>query len=129
MALSKSDNPESKAKTASDKETDEAVEEVLDAGAGVPAGYEEAAEALPEKDEVQKAHKEAALAETGQEEAQAKAKIVEASPDSPETPSGAALLETAGIEDNVERGNEYARVKSMHRWGYVVPALNSDKGK
>ncbi len=123
MPLSKSDNP----KTASKADTEEAVEEVLDEGAGAPAGYQEAAEALPEKDDVQKAHKEALLAETGQEEAQAKAKIVEASPDAPDTPSGYALQKTADIADNTERGEAYAREKSAARWGYVHPSLEKDK--
>lgn len=117
MPLSKSDNPNSK--------SDAAVEKVLDAGAGVPESYVEAAEALPEHDDVQKATKAAMLAETGQEEAQEKAKVVEASPNASDTPSGYALQETAGIADNVERGNEYARIKSAKRWGYV-PASASD---
>jgi hypothetical protein len=126
MPLSKADAPTASKKTASDEQTEEAVEDVLDAGAGAPAGYEEAAEALPEKDEVQKAHKDALLAETGQEEAQAKARIVDASPDAADTPSGAALKEVADIEDNTERGEKYAQVKSAVRWGYVHPSLKSD---
>lgn len=120
MALKKKDAP-------SATNTDEAVEDVLDAGAGVPAGYEEAAEALPEKDEVQKEVKAAMLAETSQEEAQHKAAVVDASPNAADTPSGHALKETAGIADPVERGNEYARVKSGVRWGYVHPSLEKDK--
>ncbi len=118
MPLSKSDNP------SSDK-ANAATNEVLDAGAGVPDAYIEAAEALPEKDDVQKAYKAAMLAETGQEEAQEKLKAVEASPNASDTPSGFALQETAGIADNVERGNEYARIKSAKRWGYV-PASATD---
>lgn len=124
MPLSKSDNP--KTGTASDAQTDAALEDVIDAGAGAPVGYEEAAEALPEKDEVQKAHKEALLADTAGEEAQAKVKIVDASPDAPDTPSGAALKATAGIEDDVERGEKYAQVKSAKRWGYVHPSLKTE---
>ncbi len=121
MPLSKSDNPD-KAKG------EEATQEVLDAGAGVPDAYVEAAEDLPEKDEVQKEVKAAMLAETGQEEAQHKANVVDASPNAADTPSGFALKETAGIKDNVERGNEYARIKSAKRWGYV-PASESDLKK
>lgn len=120
MPLSKSDNP-SKAKT------DEAVDDLLDEGAGVPDAYIEAAEALPEKDEVQKEVKAAMLADTGQEEAEHKAAVVDASPNAADTPSGAALLATAGIADNIERGEEYARVKSAKRWGYVHPSLEKDK--
>lgn len=121
MPLKKSDAPG----TASDAQTDAALEDAIDAGAGAPAGYEEAAEALPEKDDVQKATKEAMLADTGQEEAEAKAKVVDASPNAAETPSGVALKETAGISDNVERGNEYARIKSAARWGYIHPSLEA----
>lgn len=122
MPLTKKDAPDA------DK-ADEAVKDVLDEGAGAPAGYEEAAEALPEKDEVQKEIKASLLADTSQEEAQHKAAVVDASPNAAETPSGHALKETAGIADPVERGNEYARVKSSVRWGYVVPALLADKDK
>jgi hypothetical protein len=118
MPLSKSDNPSSSKAAAQD---------TLDEGAGVPGSYEEAAEALPEKDEVQKEVKAAMLAETGQEEAKHKAAVVDASPNAADTPSGAALRATAGISDNVERGEEYARVKSSVRWGYVHPALEKDK--
>jgi len=121
MPLSKSDNPKA------DK-ADAAVQDVLDAGAGVPESYVEAAEALPEHDDVEKAVKAAMLAETGQEEAQEKAKVVDASPNSIDTPSGYALKETAGISDNIERGEEYARIKSAKRWGYV-PASAADLKK
>jgi len=125
MALTKKDAPST---TATDKQTDAAIDDVLDEGAGVPAAYEEAAEALPEKDEVQKEVKAAMLAETGQEEAEHKAAVVDASPNAADTPSGFALKETAGISDNVERGEEYARIKSAKRWGYV-PASSADLKK
>lgn len=118
MPVSKKDNPSA---------AEKAIEDAIDESAGAPPAYEEAAEALPEKDEVQVAHKEALLAETGQEEAQAKAKIVDASPDASDTPSGAALKAVAGIEDNTERGEKYAQVKSAKRWGYVHPSLESEK--
>lgn len=116
MPLGKNDNP-SKAKA------DDAVQEALDAGAGVPDSHEPAAEALPEGDEVEKATKEAMLADSGKEEAQAKVKAVDASPDAADTPSGHALKEVAGIEDNVERGEAYARAKAQKRWGYVPSDL------
>lgn len=106
-----------------------AIQEVLDDGAGAPPGMEKAAKALPEKDDVQKGVKEAMLADTGQEEAQAKADVVAASPDAPDTPSGGALEATKGISDNVERGEEYAREKSARRWGYVTPDLQKDEEK
>jgi hypothetical protein len=84
-----------------------------------------AAEALPEKDDVQKAHKRALLAEDAQTEAKAHADIVKLSPDADETPSGIALLKTAGIADDVKRGEEYTRIKSAVRFGYV-PADAAD---
>lgn len=125
MPLGKDDAP-SKDKTASKAETDDAIEATIDAGAGAPAPEREAAEALPEKDDVQKAHKEAQLAEDAQTEAKAKAKLVDLSPDAGDTPSGAALKATAGISDDVKRGEKYAEVKSAKRWGYVHPSLKTD---
>ena len=122
MPLGKKDNP-AKITGPDDAATEEAVQDVLDEGAGAPVGYEEAAEALPEKDEVQEATKDGMLADTGQEEAEAKLRAVEASPDALDTPSGHALKETAHIADNVERGEAYARAKSQKRWGYVTPDL------
>jgi hypothetical protein len=113
VPLSKKDNPDA----------DKALQQVTDAGAGVPDSMEAAAEDLPEQDEVQEATKDGMLAESAQDEAEAKVKAVDASPNAAETPSGAALKETAGIADNKERGEEYARVKSAHRWGYVHPSL------
>lgn len=99
---------------------DEALEKVLDSGAGAPAPQRDAAEALPDNDPVQKAVKEAELATDAQSEAQAKARVVEESPYSPETPSGYALQKTAGIGNDVERGEAYAREKMGKRWG-VTP--------
>lgn len=113
MALSKKDNPEA----------DKAVNDAIDAAAGAPAPERAAAEALPEGDEVEKAHKDALLADDAQEEAQAKVRVVDASPDASDTPSGHALKETAGIADDVERGEAYARAKAEKRWGYVTPDL------
>ena len=112
MPLSKKDNPES-TKT-----------EAIDAAAGAPPAEEQAAEELPEKDEVQKAIKESLTADDAQTEAEAKAKVVELSPGSEETPSGGALKATASIEDDVERGEQYAREKQARRWG-TVPADES----
>jgi hypothetical protein len=108
-----------------DPATEKAVDAMLDAGAGVPASMREAAEDLPEKNPVQKAIKAAMLAKDGQTEAKEKAKVVALSPDSPETPSGAALLAVTGIADDVKRGEEYGRIKSAVRHGYV-PATAAD---
>lgn len=122
MPLSKDDAP-----GASKADAKEALEDVLDAGAGAPPAEREAAEALPEKDDVQKAIKEAMTADDAQTEAKAKAKVVDLSPNAAETPSGAAVKKVAGISDDVKRGEEYARVKSAVRWGYVHPSLEEDK--
>jgi hypothetical protein len=139
MPLSKKDAPAAAAAAGVDDQpntyTDDpetvkdAKQSITDAGAGAPPGYEDEAEALPEHDEVQKATKDAMLADTGQEEAQAKVRAVDESPDAAETPSGGALKATAHIADNVERGEAYAREKSARRHGYVTPDLaeKSDK--
>lgn len=141
MALSKKDNPDvvvmnqpAPAVTAdgSPKEVRPAsaadINAVIDAGAGAPPAMRQAAEDLPEKNDLQKAIKNAMLADDAQTEAKEKAKVVELSPDSPETPSGGALLETADIADDVKRGEEYARIKAAIRHGYV-PATAADLKK
>lgn len=97
----------------------EAINQVIDGAAGAPAGMRDAAEDLPEDDEVEQSHKDALLAEDAQSEAEAKLESAEASPDAVDTPSGYALSKTAGIADDVERGEAYAREKSAKRWGYV----------
>ncbi len=57
-------------------------------------------------------------ADSHQEEAEAKAAIVEESKGSEDTPSGSALIETASIDHDEERGEAYQRAKSAKRWGY-----------
>lgn len=94
-----------------------------DLGVPTPEPLRQLAEDLPEKDEVQKAVKEGMLADTSQQEAKAKAKVVDASPDAAETPSGHALKQVAGIADDTKRGEEYLRHKSQARHGYVPPDL------
>lgn len=107
-----------------DKATvEKATKEVLDAGAGVPPSLQDAAEALPERDTVQKAYKKQALAQSVKEEVAAKKVIVEESPDAAETPSGGALLAVAGISDPVKQGEQYSREKAMRRHGYIPPDL------
>jgi hypothetical protein len=103
----------------SEQETSEALEKVIDSGAGAPGPQRQAAEDLPDNDPVQQATKEAELATDAQAEAQAKARVVEESPYSGETPSGYALQKTAGVGNDVERGEAYAREKNARRWGYV----------
>jgi len=95
----------------------EAVGDVLDDNAGAPPDMRDAAEALPEKDEVQKATKDAMLADSVSEEVKAKVKVVDASPDAAETPSGGALKAVAGISDPIEQGEAYAREKQARRFG------------
>lgn len=101
MPLGKSDNPKA------------------DLGTPTPEPLRDLAEDLPEKDEVQKATKAAMLADSGSQEAKEKVKAVKASPNAEETPSGHALMKTAGISDDQKRGEAYAREKTAKRWGYV----------
>lgn len=136
MPLGKDDNPtlvratdaqgNAKKVTGPDEPaTKDAVEAAIDAGAGAPAAMRDAAEDLPEDDKVEEKIKEAMLATDAQTEAKAKAAVVDESPNADETPSGIALKATAGIADDVKRGEEYARIKSAVRHGYV-PADASD---
>lgn len=85
------------------------------------AHMRELAEDLPEKDEVQVAYKDALTADNAKAEAKAKAKAVEASPNADQTPSGAALLATAGISNDTERGEAYNAHKAALRHGYAPP--------
>lgn len=88
-------------------------------GVPTPRSLRVLAEDLPEKDKVQKAYKDAMLADTAQAEAKAKVVVVDASPNAAETPSGAALKKVAGVSHDTERGEKYLREKTAHRWGYV----------
>lgn len=126
MPLSKKDNPENQvigaaADPSTPEENREATNAAIDAAAGAPAAQADAAEALPEKDEVQKQIKRGLTADDAQTEARAKAKVVDESPNAAETPSGGALKAVAGIKDDVERGEAYAREKQARRW-VTVPA-------
>jgi hypothetical protein len=88
-------------------------------GVPTPRSLRILAEDLPEKDDVQKAYKDAMLADTAQAEAKAKVAAVDASPNADETPSGAALKKVAGISNDTERGEKYLLEKTAKRWGYV----------
>ncbi len=128
MPLGKDDAPANEAAPATastDKQNTAARNDAIDAVAGAPPAMRQAAEDLPEKDDGQKAHKEALLADDAQTEAKAKVKLVKASTDGGDTPSGKALEKTAGIGDDVKRGEEYTRIKSAVRHGYV-PADDKD---
>ena len=115
-------------KKITDAQADAAVEDAIDAGAGAPAGQREAAEELPEGDTVKDAIKASLLATDAQTEAKEKVKVVkDSSTGAQDTPSGGALVETAGIADDVERGEAYAREKASRRWGYVTPDLQEKK--
>lgn len=109
---------------AENTKANEAKADVVDASAGVPDALQEAAEALPEKDAVQKAYKKQALATDVATEVAAKKTIVEESPDADETPSGAALLAVAGESDPIKQGEHYSRVKRAVRLGSVEDAKN-----
>jgi hypothetical protein len=97
-------------------QTDTKLESV---GVPTPASLRTLAEDLPERDKVQRAYKDAMLADTAQEEAQAKVIAVNESPNAAETPSGAALKKVTGISNDTERGEKYLREKTAVRWGYV----------
>lgn len=105
-----------------ESKADAAKEKVLDAGAGAPNAMRDAAESLPEKDNVQKAYKKQLLAEDTAAETAAKVEIVKASPDADETPSGAALLAVAGESDPIKQGEEYQRRKAAVRRGTAEDA-------
>jgi hypothetical protein len=143
VPLGKNDNPTSRrsetisvtvtggdagaaAEPVSDKDERAATNAAIDAAAGAPAAQREAAEDLPEKDDVQKNIKKGLTADDAQTEAKAKAAVVDDSPNAAETPSGGALKAVAGISDDVERGEAYEREKSARRWGYVK-AEDEDK--
>ena len=108
------------AKPSTDAQTRKATNAAIDSAAGAPPAMRDAAKALPEKDDGQKAHKRKLLANDAQTEAKANAEIVKLSPDAAETPSGGAMLKVAGIADDVERGEVYAREKHARRFGYVA---------
>ena len=129
MPLGKDDAPANKstAHPASKAEVSEAVEDIVDSGAGAPPAQREAAEKLPEGNKMDAAIKEAYNADTAGDEAKAKKEVVDLSRDSHETPSGHALQETADIEDDVERGEEYNRIKMGVRLGAIVPGEEAKK--
>ena len=122
MALSKAEKERREAVEAglivesSDKESHDAL---ADLGPEMPAPMRKLAEKLPEKDEVQEAYKAQMLSMDMQDAAKEKVKIVDASPDAAETPSGYALKKVAGIAHDADRGEAYAQHKSARRWGYV----------
>lgn len=116
------DNDKPKANEASGGDAAEAKKGILDAGAGVPPVLDDAVEALPERDAVQKAYKAQMKADSVKEEVAAKKIIVQESPDAAETPSGAALLAAAGESDPIKQGEKYGRVKRAVRLGSVEDA-------
>lgn len=93
--------------------------QVADVGTPTPTPVRELAEDLPERDKVQKAYKDAMLADSAQDEARAKVVIVDESPDAADTPSGYAIKKVAGVSNDTKRGEEYLREKTARRWGYV----------
>lgn len=95
--------------------------ETKDVGTPNPPSMRALAEDLPEKDPVQKAVKAGMLADSAQDEAKQKAKVVDESPNADETPSGYALGKVTGISSDEKRGEAYAQHKSAKRWG-TIPA-------
>lgn len=120
MPLKKDDAP-ANAHAATEGEVSDALEDVIDAGAGAPPPQRGAAEKLPEGNKMDATIKKAYLANDAQSEAKAKKEVVELSRDAEETPSGHALKEVAGISDDVERGQEYERIKRGVRLGAIDP--------
>jgi hypothetical protein len=88
-------------------------------GPANPAEVRRLAEALPEKDAVQKAYKDALTTEDPQAEARAYLKVAEESPDAMGTPSGYALKASAGESNDTARGEKYERAKQEKRWGWA----------
>lgn len=87
----------------------------------VPEEFQERAKDYPEGDAVLKAYKDGLTADKPSEEAKAYAKAAEESPRAVDTPSGGALIKVAGIGDDAERAEKYAKEKASRRWGYVPP--------
>lgn len=110
------DTTDSEPKPATEKQVHDAL---ADLGPEMPRSMRVLAEELPEKDEVQKAYKAQMLAEDMQVATKEKVKIVNASPDADDTPSGYALKKVAGIAHDGDRGEAYAKHKSAKRWGYI----------
>lgn len=92
---------------------------IADAGTPMPESMRNLAKDLPENDPVQKAYKAAMLADSAQQEAREKAKIVDASPNAGDTPSGHAIKKVAGVSNDAERGEKYLQEKTARRWGHV----------
>jgi hypothetical protein len=108
--------PDSPAPAAAEIKTDTKLASV---GVPTPPTLRELAKDLPEKDKVQRAYKDAMLADTAQAEAKAKVIVVDESPDADQTPSGIALKKVAGVSNDTERGEKYAIEKTAVRWGHV----------
>lgn len=96
--------------------------QAADVGVPNPEPLRERAEDLPARDPVEKAHRDVLLAGSAQDEARAKARIVEESRDAPDTPSGYAVTRVTGVPNDAERGVEYLRHKSAKRWGTPSPS-------
>lgn len=108
-----------KVEVKSGAEAKKLIDKALDAP-NTPTSMRTLAEDLPEKDEVQKAVKAAMLADNPHDEVKEKVKVVKASPDAEDTPSGYALTKVAGVTSHTERAEKYARYKSAKRWGTIT---------
>lgn len=92
---------------------------IADVGKPTPESLRDLAKDLPENDPVQKAYKAAMLADSAQQEAREKVKIVDASPNAGDTPSGHAIKKAAGVSNDAERGEKYLQEKTARRWGHI----------
>jgi hypothetical protein len=116
MARQASGDAENPAVEALDAKVETGVK-TADLPPSVPEPMRVLADDLPENDAVQEAHKEIISQEEPHKADQAKAKLVDESPRSYATPSGYAAQKVAGIANDTERGEEYAKHKSAVRWG------------
>jgi hypothetical protein len=98
------------------------IEHSADLGKPYPEPMRELAKDQPDGDPVLAAYKKGFLADSTQEEAKAKVKIVDESPRAADTPSGTALKKVAGISNDAERGEKYAQERGKVRWGYEAPS-------
>jgi hypothetical protein len=77
------------------------------------------AEDLPEKNDVQKAYKDALTTDDPHTQDKGYLRAAELSPDALDTPSGHGLKECIGESNDTKRGEKYARAKAEKRWGWT----------
>lgn len=115
------DHPQRKPDSTSPVAASSDTENSADVGRPYPDPVRDLAADHPEGDPVLKAYKDGFLADSTQQEARAKARVVDESPRAHQTPSGTAVKQVAGIGNDAERGEAYARERGKVRWGYQPP--------